>query len=334
MLRFLLKRLAGFVIVVWSMTFVMFGVIHAIPGDPVAGLAGFGTPRYVIDAMREQLGLDRPLYVQYLKYVTNLLRGDFGISIETRNPVLAEMGKNFAASAELVLVALLIAVPLGVALGIAAAAHWGRPTDGLIRFVSLLGAAAPLFWVALVFQIIFFRQLKWFPVDGRIDFSITPPTQITGLYLVDSLLTRNGAAFWSSLRHIVLPAVALALNSLGLLVRQTRASLLQVITADYIRTARAKGLPERIVLYRHALKNAAIPITTEIGLQFGIILGATFLVEIVFSWPGLGLYAVRAILNLDYPAVLGVAQLFTFVYVVANFLVDASYPLFDPRITL
>lgn len=332
MLRYFLQRLLGLVVVLWAMTVVMFVIVRMIPGDPVAGMMGFGTPRYVIEATREQLGLDRPLPEQYFSYLNDLLHGRLGISIESRNQVAEEMGQRFTASAELILVSMLLSLPSGVLLGIIAAARWGRPSDGLIRFFSLLGASAPLFWVALVFQLVFFRRLGWLPVDGRISFSVIPPPDVTGFLLIDSLLDGNREAFVDSLKHVLLPALALSLNSLGLIVRQTRASMLQVLNEGYIRTARAKGLRERMVLGTHALKNAAIPVVTEIGLQFGIVLGATFLVEIVFSWPGLGTYAVRAIINLDYPVIMGVALLFSFVYVVTNFLVDLSYPLFDPRI--
>jgi len=243
------------------------------------------------------------------------------------------MGRYFTASAELVLFSMLLTVPLGVALGVLSAARWRKPSDGAIRFLSLLGAAAPLFWMALVFQLVFFRYLGWLPVDGRIGIAVPPPRHITGFFVVDSLLTLDFAAMRSSLLHLLLPGLVLALNSIGVLVRQTRASLLQVLSEDFIRTGRAKGLREWVVLFRHAMKNAAIPVITEVGMQFGNVLGATFLVEIVFSWPGLGLYAVRAIVNLDYPAVMGVAQLFTLIYVVTNFLVDVSYPLIDPRIS-
>lgn len=332
MVRYFLRRLVGLVITLWAMTAVMFVIIRMIPGDPVAGMMGFGTPRYVIDATREQLGLDRPLHEQYFSYLDDLAHGRLGVSIETRNQVSEEMAERFKASAELVLASMALSVPGGILLGVIAAARWGRTSDGLIRFISLLGASAPLFWVALVFQLVFFRQLRWLPVDGRISFSIIPPPEVTGFLIVDSLLAQNWPALIDSLKHILLPALALSLNSLGLIVRQTRASMLQVLNEDYIRTARSKGLQELIVLGVHGLKNASIPIVTEVGLQFGIILGATFLVEIVFSWPGLGMYAVRAIINLDYPVIMGVALLFTFIYVVANFLVDLSYPFLDPRI--
>jgi peptide/nickel transport system permease protein len=333
MLGYALKRLAGLIVVLWAMSVVMFVVIRVIPGNPIAGLVGFGTPRYVIEHITQQMGLNRPLYIQYIDYVRGLLHGDLGISFESRLPVVSEMGRYFTASAELVLVSMILTVPLGMLLGIISAARWRTASDGAIRFLSLAGAAAPLFWMALVFQLVFFRYLGWLPVDGRIGVNVPPPRPVTGLFLVDSLLTLNWEAFRSSLLHILLPATVLALNSIGVLVRQTRASLLQVLSEDFIRTGRAKGLRERVVLLRHAMKNAAIPVVTEIGMQFGNVLGATFLVEIVFSWPGLGLYAVRAIVNLDYPAVMGVAQLFTLIYVLTNFLVDISYPLIDPRIS-
>jgi peptide/nickel transport system permease protein len=333
MLRYALNRLAGLVVVLWAMSVVMFVVIRVIPGNPIAGLVGFGTPRYVIEHIKQQMGLDRPLYIQYIDYLRGLVHGDLGISFESRLPVVSEMGRYFTASAELVLVSMVLTVPIGILLGIVSAARWGKASDGAIRFLSLVGAAAPLFWMALVFQLVFFRYLGWLPVDGRIGVNVPPPRSITGLFLADSLLTLNWEAFRSSLLHILLPATVLALNSIGVLVRQTRASLLQVLSEDFIRTGRAKGLREWVVLFRHAMKNAAIPVVTEIGMQFGNVLGATFLVEIVFSWPGLGLYAVRAIVNLDYPAVMGVAQLFTLIYVLTNFVVDISYPLIDPRIS-
>lgn len=332
MLRYTVKRFISLIVVLWAMTVVMFALIHSIPGDPLAGAMGLDTSREVIERLREQMGLNLSLVQQYINYLSNLARGDFGISFISRRPVSEEIAQYFSASAELILFALTFAVSLGILFGILAAVYWRRWPDEVIRFVSLLGSAAPLFWVALIFQLVFFRYLGWLPVDSRIDFAVGSPTRITGLFLVDSLLTRDLEAFWSSLRHLLLPGLALGLNTLGLLVRQTRASVLEQLQRDFIRTARAKGLPERLVLYRHTLKNAAIPIVTEIGLQFGITLGSAFLVEIVFSWPGMGLYAVRAILNLDYPAILGVAQLFTLVYVVSNFLVDLSYPLLDPRI--
>lgn len=333
MSSFFLRRILGLFVVLWAMTAVLFIIIRSIPGDPVAGMMGFGTPRYVIESTREQLGLDRPLIEQYFGYVSDLVRGEFGLSIETRGPVGRELANRFTATAELVIVSMVFSVLVGVTLGIIAAAQWGRWGDSVIRLVSLLGAAVPLFWIALIFQLVFFRQLRILPVDGRLDFSIIPPTRVTGFMTLDSLLAGDLEAFVDAARHLILPSLALALNSVGLMVRQTRASMLQIIGQDFIRTARAKGLTEAKIMRRHAVRNAAIPIVTEIGLQFGTILSATFLVEVVFSWPGLGLYAVRSILNLDYPVIMGVAVLFTFVYVVVNFLVDLSYPLLDPRIT-
>lgn len=330
--RYLLLRLAYFVVVMVAMTVVMFVVSHVIPGDPAAAMAGFGAPKYVIESVRHQLGLDRPLHEQYLVYMRDLLRGDLGVSIARRTSVNDDIARYLPASAELVLVAMLMSVPLGVFCGIVSAACWRRWPDITLRSLSLLGACVPMFWLGLMFQLVFYRALPFFPAGGRIADQIIAPPEITGFLILDSLLSQNWVALWSALHHIFLPALTLALNSLGLLLRQTRASMLIILSHEYVRTARAKGLAERIVLWRHAFKNAAIPVITEIGLQFGILLGATFLVETVFFWPGLGLYAVKAIPDLDFPAIMSVTLVYTFIYLAVNLLVDLLYPFLDPTI--
>lgn len=332
-LRYIVRRLAYFVVVLAAMTVVMFVISHVIPGDPAAAMAGFGAPKYVIDSVRHQLGLDRPLYEQYFVYMRDLLQGDLGVSISRRTRINDDIARYLPASAELVLAAMVMSVPLGVLCGIISAASWRRWPDITLRTLSLLGACVPMFWLGLMFQLIFYRALPFFPAGGRIADKILSPPVITGFLIIDSVLAGNWTALGSALHHIFLPAFTLALNSLGLLLRQTRASMLMVLSHDYVRTARAKGLGERIVLWRHAFKNAAIPVVTEIGLQFGILLGATFLVEIVFYWPGLGFYAVRAIPDLDFPAIMAVTLVYTFIYLAMNFLVDLIYPLLDPTIT-
>jgi peptide/nickel transport system permease protein len=330
--QYIFRRLAYFVLVLGAMTVVMFVISHLIPGDPAAAMAGFGAPKYVIESIRHQLGLDRPLHEQYLVYMRDLVHGNLGVSIARRTPINQDLKRYFPASAELVLAAMAISVPVGILLGIVAAACWRRWPDVALRTVSLLGASLPMFWVALVFQLVFFRSLRLFPAGGRIGDNVVAPRTVTGFLIVDSILAGNLPALRSALHHIAMPALTLALNSVGLLLRQTRASMLMVLGNDYVRTARAKGLRERTVIWRHAFRNAAIPVATEVGLQFGILLGATFLVETVYYWPGLGLYAVRAIPDLDFPAIMGVTLVYTIVYLVMNFVVDLVYPLLNPTI--
>jgi peptide/nickel transport system permease protein len=316
------------------MTVVLFAISHMIPGDPAAAMAGFGAPLYVIEEARHQLGLDRPLYEQYFIYMRDLLHGDLGVSLTHRTRVLDDMKQFFPATAELVLAAMILSVPLGILLGITAAAAWGKWPDITLRTLSLLGASVPLFWMALIFQFVFCLKLGLFPAGGRLADGIPVPAQVTGFLTVDSLLAGDGQALVSALYHLFLPALALALNTMGLLLRQTRASMLSSLSQDFVRTARAKGLTAPIVLWRHAFKNASVPVLTEVGLQFGILLGATFLVETVFYWPGLGQYAIRAIYDLDFPSIMGVTLVFTVVYVVLNFLTDLIYPILDPSVTL
>lgn len=332
MLRYFLVRIIGLLAVLLGMTVVLFGVTRFIPGDPAAAAAGSGAPKAVVEAYRRELGLDRPVHQQYSSYMRGLLHGDLGRSIISRTPVREELVKVLPASVELVLVAMSLSVPLGVVGGVVAAKNWGRKSDRFLRGLSTVGAAVPLFWLGLLGQLIFFRYLGWLPADQRLDFSISAPPSVTGLYLVDSLLAGDVKAFMSAVQHIALPAVVLAVNTVALLLRQSRASVLQVLGEDFIRTAYAKGLSGSTVLWRHALPNAFIPVLTEIGLQFGVVLGATFLVEFIFSWPGIGMYAVSAMNNLDYPAIMGAALLFSVVYVIANFVVDLMYPLVDPRV--
>lgn len=332
-LRYVLRRSAHFVVVILAMTVVMFSISHVIPGDPAAAMAGFGAPLYVIEEVRHQLGLDRPLHEQYFVYMGDLLRGNLGVSLTHRTRVLDDMKQYFPASAELILASMMMSVPLGIVFGIIAAAAWGKWPDITLRTMSLMGASVPLFWVALMFQLLFYRQFDIFPAGGRISDAIPAPERVTGFYTIDSILAEDWAALASSLTHLFLPALVLALNSLGLLLRQTRASMLMHLGQDFVRTARAKGLAERVVLWRHAFRNASVPVLTEVSLQFGILLGATFLVESVFFWPGLGSYAIRAIADLDFPSIMGVTLVYTFIYMVANFLTDLAYPLLDPSVS-
>jgi peptide/nickel transport system permease protein len=265
-------------------------------------------------------------------YMGNLFRGNLGQSLQSRRPVMDDLIDYFPATFELTLFASILAIVGGVALGILSALKQNKLIDHLGRIFALTGISMPVFWLGLLLVIFLYRDLGWLPFGGRLDASLTPPTHITGLYVLDSLLTGNWETLGSSLSHLVLPALTLALGSMGIIARMTRASLLDVMPADYIRTARAKGLTEKVIMIKHVLGNSLFPIITIIGLQFGNLLSGAFLVEVIFSWPGLGTYAMKAILFLDYNGIIGVTMLIGLVFMVVNFLVDMLYILIDPRI--
>jgi peptide/nickel transport system permease protein len=334
MYRFLVRRLVSVAFVVFGLTLIVFVISNVIPADPAQVAAGLTARKEQVEQVRKQLGLDRPLPEQYMRYLSRLVRGDLGISLLTRRPVINDIKIFFPATLELTMVAALMFLALGVPLGVLSAISKGRWPDLLSRFVAVLGMGLPAFWLGLMAQVIFFRWLGWFPAIGRINPDVGIPTHVTGLYLVDSILTLNWEAFGSSLRHIFLPASVLALARFGVTIRFVRASMLEALSSDYIRTARAKGLGERRVLVRHALRNALIPVTTMTGLQFGWLLGGTVLVETVFSWPGLGVYAIQSIGSLDFTATMAVTLILAVVFVLVNTIVDALYGVLDPRISV
>jgi peptide/nickel transport system permease protein len=332
--RLLIRRLISLAFVIFGLTLIVFVVSNVVPADPAQVAAGLTARKEQVEQVRKQLGLDRPLYEQYLRYLSRLVRGDLGISLLTRRPVVNDIKIFFPATLELTLVATLMFLVLGMPLGVLAAISNGRWPDLISRLVAIVGMGLPAFWLGLMAQVVFFRWLGWFPAIGRIAPSVDIPTQITGLYLVDSLLTLDWKAFGSSLRHIFLPASVLALARFGVTIRFVRASMLEVLGSDYIRTARAKGLGERSVLVAHALRNALIPVTTMTGLQFGWLLGGTVLVETVFSWPGLGVYAIESIGSLDFTATMAVTLILAIVFVLVNTIVDMLYGVLDPRISV
>jgi peptide/nickel transport system permease protein len=326
------ERAVSLIFVILGLTIIVFVLSNIIPSDPAQVAAGLSARKEQVEAVRKELGLDRPLPEQYMRYVSRLVRGDLGTSLLTRRPVIDDIKVYFPATLELVLVATAMFLLLGVPLGVLASLTAGRWPDLLVRITAVLGMGMPAFWLALMTQVIFFGWLGWLPAVGRISPYIAPPTTITGLYLVDSILTTNGPAFVSSARHILLPASVLALARFGVTIRFVRGGMLEVLHSDYVRTGRAKGLPERAVVSRHALRNALIPVTTMTGLQFGWLLGGTVLVETVYSWPGLGVYAVDSIGSLDFTATMAVALVLSVVFVFVNLVVDILYGLIDPRI--
>lgn len=337
MRAYIARRLALGLLVLFGVSVITFVIARVLPSDPAALWAGPRARAEQIARARVELGLDRPLPVQYVNYVKRFIAGDWGKSIRTRRDILADIRVFFPSSLELVTVAMGLSVLVGIPLGVVSATRRDRWPDHLARVVSLTGVSMPLFWLGILLQLIFFSTLGWLPLSGRMASEIRildPVPMVTGFNLVDTLLAGNTRAFWSSLKHLVLPAVTLAIASLAVVTRMTRASMLEVLGQDFIRTARAMGLGERRVLYRHALKNALIPTLTVVGLSFGYLIAGTFLVEVVFDWPGLGFYTAHAILNVDYPAIMAVTILVATAYVLINLVVDVVQAIIDPRVRL
>lgn len=332
MSTYILKRLLWMIVVVLGMTLITFTITHMIPADPAKIAAGLGADASAVQKIREEMKLDLPLYEQYFYYVKNLFRGDLGRSILTSRPVKDDVRDYFPATLELALLSMLVTMVLGVLLGSLSALQQGRAIDNLTRLFSTLWVAMPVFWFALMLQILFYGKLQWLPAGARIAGEIAMPQKITGLLLIDSLLALRMDAFWSALVHLILPVTAVALTRVAEVARMTRSSMLEVLGLDYIRTARSKGLAERVIIMRHAFRNASLPIITTFGLQFGYLLGGTILVETIFQWPGMGRYAVRSITSVDFPAVIGVTVVASFAFVLVNLGIDLTYRFADPRI--
>lgn len=333
MTQYIVRRLLALVPVFLGMSIMVFFITHVIPADPARLVAGNFASTELVEGIRERMGLNRPLHEQYFVYMKRLvLEGDLGVSMHNFRPVAQDLKERIPASLELALFSLLLAVPIGVMLGVISSRRAGGVVDSATRFVAIIGVAVPVFWAGLLLQLLFYGALDWFPAGGRLSVGTPRPQQITGMYLVDSVLTLNWTAFRDSLHHIFLPALTLALSSLAVITRMTRASVMEELSQDYVRTARSKGLRERVVLGRHVLKKAFIPILTVIGLQMAALIGWVFIAEIIFSWPGVGSYAVRAIMNFDFEPIMGFVLFMSLIYVAINLLVDLLYPVLDPRI--
>jgi ABC-type dipeptide/oligopeptide/nickel transport system permease component len=336
-LDYILKRLVTSCLVLLGLSIITFTLARVVPSNPAALYIGPRARPEQIEAVTIKLGLDKPLYVQYLYYLRDALHGDLQTSIATKRPVVREITDRLPSSLELLAVGMSLATLLGIILGVLSARFQGGPFDVLVRILSLVGVSLPAFWLALLLQIVFYRQLGWFPINGRLDTALrfTHPIQhITGLYLFDSLVTGNWVAFKDAAWHIVLPAITLAAYPMGLVARMTRATMLEVLSQDYIRTAHAYGLGELFITGVHALKNALGPTLTVIGLSLAYALTGTFFVELIFNWPGLGTFTVHSLLKVDYPAIMGVTLFAAVGYVVINLIVDLSQAWIDPRISL
>jgi len=332
MIRFVLSRLALIVPTFIGLTIISFAFIRLIPGDPIeimAGERGVDPERHA--QLMAQLGFDKPLWQQYLVYIGDLLQGDLGDSLITKQPVLKEFFTLFPATIELSVCAIVFAIALGLPAGIIAGARRGSVFDHSVMAVSLTGYSMPIFWWGLLLIIFFSGMLGWTPVSGRISFLyfIEP---VTGFMLIDTMLSGQAGAFRSAVAHLILPAIVVGTIPLAVIARQTRSAMLEVLSEDYVRTARAKGLPPIRVIGLHALRNALIPVVTVIGLQTGVLLAGAILTETIFAWPGVGKWLVDSIFRRDYPSVQGGLLLIAVMVMMVNLFVDLLYGLINPRI--
>jgi len=332
--RYIARRLGLMVVAALGVTLISFVISHAVPADPiVSNLGQVASQRpEIVKAFREKWGLDKPLHEQYLVFVKNLVRGELGTSINTRRAVTKDLALFLPATIELATVAIVFALLLGLPLGIVAAIRRDGPVDHLARFVSLIGVSIPIFWLATVSLVLFYATLHWTVGPGRLGPQMERPDLVTGLFTVDSLLEGDFETLWDALSHLLLPGVVLASSVMGLVTRVTRSSMLEVLSQDYTRTARAKGVSEMVVVARHALRNALIPTVTVLGLAYGSLLSGAVMTETIFAWPGLGRYAFQAVITNDFPAIMGVTFVIGMMYVLVNLAVDVLYGWLDPRI--
>jgi peptide/nickel transport system permease protein len=331
-LRLIIRRMFFLVFVLLGLSIITFALSHVVPSDPARTIAGPRASKSQVEKIREQYGLNDPVAVQYVEYVKGVVQLDFGTSFTSRKPVRDDMSRYLPATLELGMYAFFFATLLGIPLGVISAVKRDSWVDHISRFVSITGLALPVFWLAIMVQFFFFAKLNWFPDGQRLSSDVDPPRHITGLYTVDALVTGNWNTFTDAWWHLALPVAVLTYGSLAVVTRMVRGGMLEVLNQDYIRTARAKGLTSNTVIARHALKNALLPTVTQLGLQVGLLLSGAFLVEMVFSWPGIGRYAVDAIQRTDYNAIMATTLVIAVIFVLMNLVVDILYLFLDPRI--
>jgi peptide/nickel transport system permease protein len=336
-IQYVLRRLILSAIVIFGVVTITFIIARVIPSDPARMMVGPRAKAEQVARMREVMGLDRPLYEQFIQYVGGLLRLDFGISFSSRQPIVNELRQFLPATLELVFISVFLSVIIGIPLGVITSARPNSWFDQFTRVISISGVSIPTFFLALILQIIFFQQLGWLPLAGRLDRNIVlfnPVTVKTGFYLIDTVITGNWPAFRSALTHAILPSLTLAIYPISLVARVTKASMLEVLSENYIRSARASGLSEGTILSQLALKNAVAPALTLVALSAAYSITGAFLVETVFLWPGIGQYAFNAVEAVDFPVILAITLVVTISYVVINLLVDVAQAMLDPRVTL
>jgi peptide/nickel transport system permease protein len=317
--------------VLLGVSIVVFFMVRAIPGDPAQIMLGQQATQEQVQQIRENMGLDKPIFVQYGLFLKDALRGDLGDSIVTGRPVTTELLTRLPATLELTTFAMLIAILVGIPVGVISAVRQYSLLDKSTSVLALTGISMPIFWLAMILVVIFGVNLELLPFPGRLD-PTTGITAITGLVLVDSLLTLNFAGFWDGLLHLIMPAIALATIPMAVIMRMTRSSMLEVMNEDYVRTARAKGVVPWRVVFKHALRNAMLPTITVIGLQTGLLMGGAIITETIFSWPGIGLYTYNSISSRDYASIQGVVLYAALLFVLVNLLVDILYAILDPRV--
>jgi ABC-type dipeptide/oligopeptide/nickel transport system permease component len=334
-LRFVSRRLAFMPLLLWGVVTIAFVLSHAV-ADPLAAIVGernLNNPE-VVAAAKERWGLDKSLPEQYVVYLKNLAHGDMGTSFRTKSGVASDLASRLPATLELALFALLLSIVLGIVLGVVAARNRGKVVDGGIRVFALAGSSLPVFWVGLIFLFLFYASWGIAPGPGRLSPRVEPPPRVTGFYTVDSLLAGNVPLFEDAVRHLVMPGFIMSLALLGTIIRIVRSQMLEEQGADYVRTARAKGMTMNQVFNRHVLKNSITPVVTIIGVSIGMLIMGAVLIETIFSWNGIGTYAVESSRSLDFPAITGVCLVGGIIFLVSNLLADVAYAVVDPRVRL
>ena len=331
MLRFLAARLVLLALMLGGLVVITFVVANVVPSDPAALAAGPDATRDMVATIRHEYGLDQPLPAQFVRYVSDVLHGNLGRSVQTGDAVGQDLRRYFPATMELVLLSMAFSVMAGVPLGVLAAVRRNRPFDHLVRVLAVSGVALPAFWAALLLQLVFAVHLGWLPTSGQLSVATAPPSPVTGMILLDALLAWDWPTFWEALRYAMLPAFVLALPSLAAIVRVNRAEMIEVLGADYVTAARAHGVSAWRVIGWLALKNAMLPTLAMVGLRLGWTLGSSFLVETVFDWPGIGLYAVSSAIASDFKPVMGVTLAVGVTFMLANLVIDLAYGWLDPR---
>src|SRR5690625_323748 len=331
MASYIIRRLLMLIPVLIGMTIITFSIVHLIPGNPAQIILGEAATQSAIEELERNLGLDKPYAVQYGIYMMDLLQGDLGVSLRTKAPIAKEIWPYIAATFELTFFAMIFAIVIGVNAGILSAWKQNSWFDFLAMAIALIGVSMPVFWLALMEQWVFAQELGWLPSNGRQD-SRNPIDAITHFYVLDSILHMDWGHLKTVLKHLILPSIALGTIPMAIIARMTRSSMLEVMNSDYIRTIRAKGSGQFLVIYKHALKNASIPVLTVIGLQTGVLLGGAILTETIFAWPGIGRYVYDAISYRDYPVIQSGILVIAFLFVIINLVVDLIYAYIDPRI--
>jgi peptide/nickel transport system permease protein len=332
--RYLVMRVAGMAVMALLATLVVFLIANQVPGDPVLAQLGdlAASDPNMVARYRARWGLDRPLWEQYWIFLRGIFNGDLGVSISTQRPVLDDIRQYAPATVELATISFILSLIVGIPLGVLAAIRRDTWIDNFARFLSLAGVSSPTFWLAFIMLALFYGGLQIAPGPGRIDLSVISPPSVTGLYLIDAAIAGDWEAWRNAAGHLILPSIVLASGTLGLITRTTRASMLEAMTQDYVRVARAKGLTERKIVIGHLLPNALIPVVTLGGLAYAVLLTGAVMTETIFSWPGLGRYTFRSAVALDFPGIMGITLVVAVVYLVINLLTDLSYALLDPRV--